>query len=92
MKKIVDKIVQKLWKKCGKNGTDKESGTRNLGCVKSDLPSQHPESYDKKPYLTKTMVRKSIVDDQFLLPNFLDCPVDFKAQKYLKLNLKLPYI
>ena len=29
-----------------KKGTCEESGTRNLGCEKSDLPSRHPESYD----------------------------------------------
>ena len=54
-------------------GTGEESGTRNLGSVKSDLTYIN---------ITKTMVRKSI-DDQFLFPNFLGRPIDFKPKNIL---------
>ena len=50
--------------------------------VKSDLPSRLHESYDYKSQLNE---HNPIL---FLLPDFLGCPIDFKAQKYLKLNLR----
>ena len=42
-------------------------------------------------YIWYVRYQKSI-EDQFSFPNFLSRPIDFKDQKYQKLNLRLSYI